>query len=124
MQSARGLDTRTRSQSQMYMISLGYLNDSSQSLALFAGPRQCYLTEIMRQNDPRANYLELIEAKYSEIKDLINRGPFRVVFRADVPYVSSLVTARYVFTIKSYEDKRERYNERYIASRHLDIMKD
>ena len=38
-QSARGMATRTRSQSQTHMISLGYLNETSQSLNLFADHR-------------------------------------------------------------------------------------
>ena len=50
-QSAQGIATRTRIQSQTLIISLGYLNDTSQSLTLFALPSQCHFTEIIKLND-------------------------------------------------------------------------
>ena len=75
-QIARGIAPRTRRQSQTHMISLGYLNDTSQSLTLFAGPSQFHLTEIMKPNDLRVNRPKVIEAKYVEIRDLINRGTY------------------------------------------------
>ena len=54
-QSARGMDRRVRNQFQTHMISLGYLNDTYQSLTRFVGPQKSWLIEIMEPNDPRAN---------------------------------------------------------------------
>ena len=54
-QSARGMDTRTRSQSQTHKISLGNFNSTRQSLTRFAGPLHCRITEIIKPNDPRAD---------------------------------------------------------------------
>ena len=51
-------------------------------------------------------------------------GTFLAALRAVLPDGATLITARYVFVIKSGEDKEERYKARYVAGRHLDIMKD
>ena len=112
IQSARGTTTRTRSQSKTHMISLRYLNDTSQSLTLFAGPSQCHLTEIIKPIDPRANSPKMNEAKYAEIRDLGNRGTFRAVLRAEMPDSTNLITARYDRAINSDENKHERYKAR------------
>ena len=87
-------------------------------------PSQSWLTEIIKPNDPRANFTKIIEAKYSEIRDLINRGNFLAVLRTELPDGTNLITAGYVLAIKSDEDKEERYKRRYVASGNLDIMKD
>ena len=57
----------------------------------------------------------MTEARYAEIRDLINRGTFRSVLRAELPDGANLITARYVLAIKSDEDKEERYKERYVS---------
>ena len=123
-QSARRMATRTRSQSQIYMISIAYLNQTSQSLTLFTGSPQCRLTEIIKPSDPRANCTKMIEAKYAEIRDLIKRGTFRAVLRAELSDSANLITSRYVLAIKSEENKEERNKARYVAGGHLGIMKD
>ena len=82
------------------------------------------LTEIIKPNDPIANCPKTIEAKYAEIRDLVNKDAFRAVLRTQLPDGENLITARYVFAIKSDEDKEERYKARYVAGGHLDIMKD
>ena len=97
-QSARGMATRTRSQSQTHMISLGYLNDTRQSLTRFAESPQCRLIEIFKPNDPRANCSKMIEAKYAEIRDLVDRGTFQDVLRTELPDGANLIT-RYALAI-------------------------
>ena len=97
--------TRTGRQSQTHMISIGYLNDTSQSLTLLAGLPQCRSGKISRPNDPSVNFPKMIYAKYVEIKDLINRGPFWVVLRAELLDGSSVKTARCFLSIKSNEEK-------------------
>ena len=66
----------------------------------------------------------MIEAKYAEIRDLVNKGTFRAFLRTELPDGANLITARYVLAIKSEEDKKELYKARYVAGGHLDIMKD
>ena len=62
-------------------------------------------------------------SKYAEIRDLDNRGTFRAVLKAELPDSVNVITARYVFAIKTDEDKEEWYKARYLAGGYLDIMK-
>ena len=66
----------------------------------------------------------MIQDKYAEIRDLVNGGTFRAVFRAELPDGTNLITTRHALAIKSDEDKEERYKTRYVVSGHLEIMKD
>ena len=66
----------------------------------------------------------MIEAKYAEIRDIVNRGIFRAVLRAELPYGANLITERYMLSIKSDEDKEDRCKAEYVSDGHLDIMKD
>ena len=115
--------TRTRSQYQTHMISLRYLKDIRYSLTRFYGPTQCWLTKIIKPNIPRENHPKMIEAKFAEISDLINRGTFRAILRIEVPDGANMITARKVFSTKSDQDKK-RYKASYVAGGYLDIMKD
>ena len=121
---SRDMDTRTRSRSQTHMISLGYRNDTCQSLNLIAGPWQRHLTEIFKTNDPRANFSRMIESKYVEIRFLVYKNKFRAMLRTELPDGANLITAIYVHAIKSDKDKEERYKARYVSGRDLDIIKD
>ena len=124
MQCSSGTATGTRSQSQTHTIFLRQLKDTNQSLALFQGPPQCHLTEIIKPNVPRANCPRTIYYKYTKIQYQNNGVTFRAVFRAELLDGSSLITERYVIAIKSYEDKEKWYNTRCVTGGHLDIMKD
>ena len=123
-QSAQGMAIRARKKSQRHMISLGYLNHTSQSLTLFAEPLQCHLSEIFERNNTRVNCPKMKKAKYTELRDLINRDTFRVVLSTELPDDANLKTARHVLATKTYDDKEERYKARYVAGGHMDIMKD
>ena len=90
------------------MISLAYIDDIRHSLTRIGGLSQCWLTEIITSNEPIANCSKMIEAKYAEILYLINRDTFRAVLKTKLPDGANLITARYVLSIKSYEDKEER----------------
>ena len=58
----------------------------------------------------------MIKAKYSEIRILVNRGPFRAVIRIELPDRENMITARYILAIKSSEDKEEIRKARYVAA--------
>ena len=64
------------------------------------------------------------EAKYVEIRELINRDSFRAVLRIELPDSANLRTARSILAIKSDEGKEERYKAKYVADEKLDSMKD
>ena len=99
---------RTTRQPQTHMISLGYLNDTRKPPTRFAGPPQCQLTEIIKPNDPRANFPKMIKTKYAEIRDLIDRGTLRAARRTELPDSANLITGDSIIAIKSDEDKEER----------------
>ena len=50
----------------------------------------------------------MIETKYDEIRDLINRGTFRAFLWTYLTDGTNLRTARYDLAIKSDEDEEER----------------
>ena len=66
----------------------------------------------------------MIEAKHTEIRDLISRGTFQAVLRTELPDGANMITTIHVLEIKSNEDKEEIYKARYVVGGHLDIMKD
>ena len=66
----------------------------------------------------------MIEAEYAKIRDLVSRGTFPAVLRIELLDGANLITARYVFSKKSNEDKEERHKARYVTGGYLDIMKD
>ena len=66
----------------------------------------------------------MIESKYAEIRDLVNKRIFRAVLRAELLYCANLITTKYFFSLKSDEGKEEQYGERYVPGGLLDIMKD
>ena len=99
--------TRTRSQSQTHMISLGYLSDTRHSPIRFTAPFQCWFTEIIKPNDPRENCPKIMETKYAKKRDLINTDSFRAVLRTELPDGANLITARYVLAINFDEKKRD-----------------
>ena len=82
------------------------------------------LTETIKANEPWVKGPKIIETEYTEIQDLVNKGTYRIVLRTELPDDASLITARYIISIKSGEEKEERYNVKYIIGGHLDIMKD
>ena len=62
--------------------------------------------------------------KNSEIPDQINGDAFRAVLRTELSDDANMITVRYVFSIKSSEDKEERQKAGHVAVRHLYIKKD
>ena len=54
----------------------------------------------------------MIEAKYAEIQDLNYRGSCRAVLKTKLPDDANMITAGYVLSIKSDEDREEKYRTR------------
>ena len=105
-QCALGMATITRNQSEIFVISLWYLGDSRHSLTILAGSSQFRLMEIIKPNDPRANWSKMIEAKYSEIRYLSNRGSLRAVLRAELPDSANMITERYFLSVNQTKEKK------------------
>ena len=66
----------------------------------------------------------MIAAKYSEIRDLIRRGTFKVILRQEVPEGANILTARFVLVIKLRVDEEIKFKARYVAGGNLDVVKD
>ena len=62
----------------------------------------------MKQNDSRSNSPKMIEVKFAQIINLINRGTLRAALRAELPGGSNKITARCVLANKSNKDKEEK----------------
>ena len=104
-QNARKKGKRARSLSRTHTTSTQYLKRVQVLDHIYNGPPQCWLTEIKEQNDQRVNSSRIIEAKYVEIRDLINRGTFRNVLRTELTENTKMITERFILVIKSNKDK-------------------
>ena len=116
--------TRTRGQSPTHIISTRSLEHTQRSLRQYLGPSNCWLTEVIKENNLGANNPKIIEIKQKEIRDLISRGTFSEALRTELPDGANMITAGYVLAMKSEGGKEERYKARYVAEGHIDIMKD
>ena len=81
------------------------------------------LTEVIDKNDPRSQSSEMKTAMLNEIKDLLHRGTFKVIFEEELPDGANDLTARFVLAIKSNAHGLIKYEERYVIGGHRDILK-
>ena len=82
-----------------------------------------FLTEVLSPNDPRASSARMREAKKTEIKGLLERGTFKVIFREEVPLDGNVLPGRFIPTIKTTEDREETFKARYVIKGHRDRHK-
>ena len=75
-------------------------------------------------SDPCATDLRMVAAKYSEIRDLIRHGTFKVILKEEIPKEASVLTVRSVLAIKSTVDGEIKFKARYVAGGLRDEMKD
>lgn len=73
-----------------------------------------YATEVIDNNDPRANILQMKQAKRAEVDELLRRGTFKVVPRSELTNSANVLTARFVLAIKSNTDGNIKYKARYV----------
>ena len=58
-----------------------------------------------------------------EVKDLIQRGTFKVKQKKDLPHRANALNARFVLGIKSDADGGVKYKARYVIGGHRDKLK-
>ena len=58
-----------------------------------------------------------------EVRDLLQRGAFRVMLKEELPGGSNALTARFVLAIKSNADGAIKYKARYASGGHRDKLK-
>ena len=63
-------------------------------------PIEVLATVVIQASDPRATDSKMIAAKYSEIRDRIRRGTFKVVMKQEVPEGANVLTARFFLATK------------------------
>ena len=57
----------------------------------------------------------MIETLYAEMRDLTKRITFRASLKPELPDGENLITAGYILSIESEEDKEERYRANHVA---------
>ena len=82
-----------------------------------------HLTEYIQPGDPRAQDPRMKEPISAEIRDLVRRGTFKVVTRAEIPRNANLLSARFVLAIKHKITGEVRFKARYVVAGHRDRLK-
>lgn len=83
---------------------------------------EIFLTEVLKQGDPRCNNKEMLEAKKKEIEGLFKRGTFKVIAVEDIPPDANVLPGRFVLAIKT-NDGVVKYKARFVIGGHRDSMK-
>ena len=60
---------------------------------------------------------------YSEVRDLLSRGTFKVILKEELPDGANALTACFVLAIKSSADGQVKYKARYVIGSHRDLLK-
>ena len=107
------------------VLSYLLLTDIEIGLSCFKSPVDsgCYMTEIIDPTDDRATSKEMQAAKKLEIKNLLERGTFRVLLKEEIPQDGNVLPGRFVLAIKSTIDGKVKYKARYVIGGHKDRMK-
>ena len=81
------------------------------------------VTEIIDKDDPRASSIEMKSVIKEEVRDLLQRGTFKVMLKEELPDGANALTARFVSAIKSNADGQVKYKARYFIGGHRDKLK-
>ena len=81
------------------------------------------MTEVIDKDESRAMSSEMREAKMKEVKDLLQRGTFRVMLKEELLDGANPLTKRFVRAIKSNADGVIKYKARYVIGGHRDKLK-
>ena len=82
-----------------------------------------YATEVLDNDDPRTKTPEMSEARRTEIKNLLNRGTFKIVSRKDIPPDANVLPDRFVVAIKTGDRGETKSKARYVVGGHRDRFK-
>ena len=78
------------------------------------------MTEIIDRQEPRADSLDMTEAKKKEIRNLLECGTLKVILKQDIPSGANILPGRIVLAIKSTEDGEVKFKARYFIDAHRD----
>ena len=82
-----------------------------------------HLTGTLKSNDPRADSPEFIAAKKKEIKELLDKGTWKLFLKEEVPGNSNVLNGRFVLATKNKGTNEEIYKLRLVAKGHRDRKK-
>lgn len=77
-----------------------------------------YQTEVNNAADPRAHSPRVQDAKKTEIRDLLERGTFKIIFKEDIGPDGNVLPGGFVPAIKSTENGQVKYKARYVIGDH------
>lgn len=82
------------------------MSDLRSGFRYFASPQDddVYLTEVIPNKDDRAYSKAMTEAKRHQIKNLLDRGTFKVILREEIPKHANVLPGRFVLALKSTKD--------------------
>jgi hypothetical protein len=72
-------------------------------------------TEVVNSHDPRSSSTRMTEANICELRDLIERGTFKVFRRAELPEKPNVMSTRFVLSIKYDMNGVELYKARLVV---------
>ena len=110
---------------QPEQLSTNFMSDVRNCIRYFGSPEdeEVYRTEIISRSDPRANSREMESARRQEIKNLLERGTFKVILKEDIPKDANILPGRFLLSLKSTEDNNVKYKARYVIGGHRDRLK-
>ncbi len=88
-----------------------------------AGYGTSFITEVIKNNDPRAFSPEMQQAIQKEVKGLIDAGTFKIILRENVLRDATILPRRFVQVNKSTVDNELKYKARFVFGRHRDKLK-
>ena len=86
-------------------------------------PISIHITEFLHPSHPRTRPPQGDAAKIKNKCDLIRRGAWKIVIEQEVPPHASIMTGRFVITIKGIETDIPRFKARYVVKGHKDMGK-
>lgn len=81
------------------------------------------VTEVIDKDEPRASSTKINHTIGEEVKDLLQRGTFKFILKEELPDGANVLTARFVFEIKSNADSKLKYKARYVIGDRRDKLK-
>jgi hypothetical protein len=83
--------------------------------------QQVYITEVLSPNDPRKSLFGPAISK--EMNGLIDRGTFQLCLRSETDPIASVLSSRFLLSIKRADDGEEIYKARLVVGGHMDKSK-
>ena len=86
---------------------LSHYSSNKRSIAL-------RMTEVVDNDDPRANSNEIRNAINDEVQDLLRRGTFNVILKEELPDGTNALSTVFVLDVKCKADGQLKYKARYV----------